>query len=134
MLFLDDDEQIPLVYDERELVDAVRRGSLDQLVELLAERVAALLEEKKNLPNAPSKNKRGRQGHISVHENALPTSERVLVDAADAAELLGISENAVYLRTQRGQMPAGSVVRTGRRLQFRVEALRALRPYTRRTT
>lgn len=58
----------------------------------------------------------------------------VLVDAAAAARILGITVNALRLRTQRGQMPAGSIVRTGRRVQFKTEALRAIRPYTRKTS
>lgn len=61
-------------------------------------------------------------------------SAPVLVDAAEAARILGITVNALRLRTQRGQMPAGSVVRTGRRVQFKTEALRSLRPYTKRST
>lgn len=61
------------------------------------------------------------------------STDPVVVDAPEAARLLGISVNALRLRTQRGQMPVGSVVRTGRRVQFKTEALRAIRPYTRKT-
>jgi hypothetical protein len=57
----------------------------------------------------------------------------VVVDAPEAARLLGITVNALRLRTQRGQMPPGSVVRTGRRVQFKTDALRAMRPYTKRS-
>lgn len=60
-------------------------------------------------------------------------ADPVVVDAPEAAKVLGISVNAVRLRTQRGQMPAGSVVRTGRRVQYRLAALRAMRPYTKRS-
>lgn len=57
----------------------------------------------------------------------------VVVDAPEAARLLGTTVDAVRTRTQRGQMPAGSVVRTGRRVQYKLEALRAMRPSTKRT-
>lgn len=61
------------------------------------------------------------------------STDPVVVDAPEAAKVLGISVNAVRLRTQRGQMPAGSIVRTGRRVQYKLEALRAMRPYTKRS-
>lgn len=131
-LVLGEDEQMALVDDDHELKDALRQAPLAHLVELLADRVAALIEEKMTLP-APSRNTRGRQHSINVHDGTPVTTERVLINATEAAAMLGISVNAVRLRTQRGQMPAGSVVRTGRRLQFRVEALRSLRPYTKRS-
>lgn len=60
-------------------------------------------------------------------------TEPVVVDAPEAARLLGISVNALRLRAQRGQMPAGSIVRTGRRVQYKLEALRAVRPYSKRS-
>lgn len=60
-------------------------------------------------------------------------TDPVVVDAPVAAKVLGISVNALRIRTQRGQMPAGSVVRTGRRVQFKLEALRAMRPYSKRS-
>lgn len=59
-------------------------------------------------------------------------ADPVVVDAPEAARLLGITVNALRLRAQRGQMPAGSIVRTGRRVQFKTEALRAMRPSTKR--
>lgn len=60
-------------------------------------------------------------------------ADPVVVDAPEAARLLGITVNALRLRTQRGQMPAHSIVRTGRRVQYKLEALRAMRPYTKRS-
>lgn len=61
-------------------------------------------------------------------------TDPVVVDAREAAHLLGISVNALRLRTQRGQMPAHSIVRTGRRVQYKLEALRAMRLYTKRSS
>lgn len=47
----------------------------------------------------------------------------LLVDAPEAARLLGITEVALRGRKQRGQLPLGSVVGTGRRVQFRRDKL-----------
>lgn len=61
----------------------------------------------------------------NVHANdvakasASEVGERsLLIDAPEAARLLGISAEALKKRTQRYQMPAGSVVYTGRRVQY----------------
>jgi len=71
-----------------------------------------------------------------VREIAEPIAQRVvellneealvaplLVDAAHAARLLGITEDAFRTRLQRGQVPRGAIVRTGGRVQFRPERL-----------
>lgn len=42
----------------------------------------------------------------------------LLINAPEAAHLLGVSIEALKKRTQRYQMPAGSVVYTGRRVQY----------------
>jgi hypothetical protein len=47
----------------------------------------------------------------------------MVVDAAEAARLLGINEKALRTRVQRGQLPRAAVVHVGRRLQFRPDKL-----------
>ncbi|MBX3260377.1 MAG: hypothetical protein KF782_11855 [Labilithrix sp.] len=42
----------------------------------------------------------------------------LLINAPEATHLLGITLEALKKRTQRYQMPAGSVVYTGRRVQY----------------
>lgn len=60
-----------------------------------------------------------------AYEDARRTSESLLVDAEEAARLLGISVSALEKRVQRNQVPG--VVRTGRRLQFHRERLIEIR-------
>jgi hypothetical protein len=65
-------------------------------------------------------------GRTRPLRNARPKWERpppVLIDAEEAAALLGITENALRLRVQRHLVPG--VVRTGRRVQFHRERLLA---------
>lgn len=116
----------------RELIQAIEDDPLERLIELLAGRVEALLRNQ-NLKAHRSSEAEDTET-TSRSKDATSTCERVLVNATEAAAMLGISVNAVRLRTQRGQMPAGSVVRTGRRVQYKAEALRALRSYTKRST
>lgn len=47
-----------------------------------------------------------------------PLPPPLLVNAPEAAHLMGITVEALKKRTQRYQMPAGSVVYTGRRVQY----------------
>jgi hypothetical protein len=46
-----------------------------------------------------------------------------LIGARDAARILGISVPALRKRVQRGDLPRGAVVYTGRRYQFRRDRL-----------
>jgi excisionase family DNA binding protein len=50
-----------------------------------------------------------------------PTAPALLVDAREAARLLGISTRTLWTLTDRGELPA---VRIGSRVLYRVEALR----------
>lgn len=45
-------------------------------------------------------------------------TESVLIDADEAARLMGISLETFRQRKQRGQLPPGCVVQTGRRVQY----------------
>lgn len=44
--------------------------------------------------------------------------EAALIDAKEAAALMGINEAAFRQRVQRGQIPRAAIVRTGKRQQF----------------
>jgi hypothetical protein len=52
----------------------------------------------------------------------VPEAEPVLVDYPEAARLLGISLGALEKRVARNRVPG--IVRTGRRIQFRLDVLR----------
>jgi excisionase family DNA binding protein len=47
----------------------------------------------------------------------------ILIDYPEAARLLGISVEALRQRVSSGSIPARCMMRTGRRVQFRTEAL-----------
>jgi hypothetical protein len=49
----------------------------------------------------------------------------VLIDAPEAAQLCGIPLKTFQQRKQRGQLPPGCIVQTGRRVQFHREKLLA---------
>lgn len=53
---------------------------------------------------------------------------RVLADFDEAARMLGITRAALEKRVQRHQLPPGAIVRTGHRVQFHVDRLRAMKP------
>lgn len=61
-----------------------------------------------------------RRAKHEAMEQSLRTPP-VLIDAPEAARLLGISVDALYMRISRGQVPG--VVKTGRRTQFHRERL-----------
>ncbi len=58
--------------------------------------------------------------------------EEILLDYSRAAERLCTTVAALKARVQRGQMPEGSVVRMGRRVMFKIEALRRAQPSRRK--
>jgi hypothetical protein len=64
---------------------------------------------------------RAVHGHVSEGAPALPR----LLTPDQVAEWLGTTRNAVYARLERGQLARQAVVRIGRRLYFRGDALLA---------
>jgi hypothetical protein len=56
----------------------------------------------------------------------------ILLDYTRAAERLCTTVAALKARVQRGQMPEGSVVRMGKRVMFKTEALRRAQPSRRK--
>jgi hypothetical protein len=56
---------------------------------------------------------------------SVASAPSALIDADEAAPLIGITEDALWQRKSRGQLPPGSVVQTGRRVQFHREKLLA---------
>lgn len=121
------------MFDERtsEILGLGRPGPREDVLEAIREKYAKAGEARQaklvaDIADAVAKLMRAADGTEGV-------TAPVLVDAAAAARILGVTVNALRLRTQRGQMPAGSIVRTGRRVQFKTEALRSLRPYTKRS-
>lgn len=75
---------------------------LEPLVQRVAERVFVVLEQRQQEPTAS-----------------------LLVDADEAARLLGITRDALDKRVQRNQV--SGVVRTGRRIQFNREKLQNMK-------
>jgi hypothetical protein len=69
---------------------------------------------------------------ISEKLTDLLGQEPILLDYTRAAERLCTTVAALKARVQRGQMPEGSVVRMGKRVMFKIEALRRAQPSRRK--
>lgn len=90
--------------------ERARRHDDDAFVDALAARISEKLTD--------------LLGHAS--------DEEILLDYSRAAERLCTTVAALKARVQRGQMPEGSVVRMGRRVMFKIEALRRAQPSRRK--
>lgn len=103
-----DHEDVVLV--DGQLVRAAAPDPIEPIAQRVVDRVLAMLD---------------------VRRTTTPRDvEPALVDSPEAARLLGISVDALKWRVANGKIPG--IVRTGRRVQFRREALMQIG--TRRTT